>query len=145
MTMNTNQNNVTTQKRLNREEKKAAYALGSRLYQQGKYREALELFMVLYAQEPNNLTFYEASMTCEKILTEYNKALSYYSLASLLDPTNLSYTLAIAECQLRLGDAAQAIKTLMNLSEIALERTPEPTELLYQIEALLAECRKPLH
>lgn len=143
--MNHTHHSVSTLKILSREEKKEVYTIGYQLYQERKYQEALELFRLIYSQEPNNTTFYEAVTTCEKVLKEYTKALKYYGLASLLDPSNLAYPLAIAECQLRLGETSQAIKTLMNLSEIALDTTPEPTELLYQIEALLAECRKSLH
>lgn len=144
--MNSNYNLESVEsKMLSKNEREACYSLGYYLYQNEQYEEALPFFALLTCLEPTNATYHYVVGACEKMLGKYEEAMKDYGIAFLLDSSNFSYGIEIAQCQLANGQTPQAIDTLMKLAKMGLEIKPEPTEFVYQIEELLALCRKDLH
>lgn len=97
------------------EEKDALYTLGYIFYGQEKYAEAIPFFTLLSLYEPNSARNYAALAACQKMTKSYEKAISNYAVALLLEPAHIEYILHIAECQIAALYSAGAIDTLNQL------------------------------
>jgi type III secretion system low calcium response chaperone LcrH/SycD len=94
------------------EEQNARYALAVNFYRQGKYPEAVRLFGSLLLADHFDRRYYMGFAACLQMQQRHADALKYYSVASALDLTDPVAVMHCAQCQLALGDRAQAQKAL---------------------------------
>lgn len=94
------------------------YAQGFHLYNSGQYRDAIEIFQWLMMVDSNEVKYIFALAACFHSLKEYNKAISLYSLNSVLDKDNPIPHYHSADCFIQLADFSSAMLSL----EIVLQR-----------------------
>lgn len=98
----------------------ALYALGHNLYSASRYEDALQVFAFLSRHnhlEPRYLNAYAGSL---QMVKSYAEAITFYSLASLMDIDNPLPTYHTAECMLALGwvtEAQQALDFVLSQSD----------------------------
>jgi type III secretion system low calcium response chaperone LcrH/SycD len=105
---------------LNARELEAVYTQGYRLYNQGRWMEALQMFSFLAFQDHLERRYQVARAGCLQMLKRYEDALSAYGLASLMDATDPEVLLHMAECLLALrrrDDAQTALEAIAALTD----------------------------
>lgn len=119
------------------------YAQAYRLYNTGKYDEALQLFrilVVLNAMEPKYILGLAASF---HLLKEYQNAIQSYTLCSTLDPKSPLPSYHSADCFIQMKDDLSAMVCL----EMAIERAgnqPEYAKIKERALLSLAHLKKQL-
>ncbi|MEC4720734.1 SycD/LcrH family type III secretion system chaperone [Noviherbaspirillum sp. CPCC 100848] len=93
------------------------YALGSELYNQGRYSDAMKAFGFLVIHNQWEKRFVNAYAASLQMCKRYEDALQYYSLASVMDMRDPVPTFHTAECMIALGqllEATQALEIVVN-------------------------------
>lgn len=95
------------------------YALGSDLYNQGRYADAMKAFGFLVIHNQWEKRFVSAFAASLQMCKRYEDAIQYYSFASVMDMRDPVPTFHTAECMIalgQLGDAKQALEIVVNQS-----------------------------
>lgn len=121
------------------------YGQAYRLYNSGKYREALETFKFLVMVNSTEQKFLMGLGACYHMLKYYEPAIQTYMMCSVLDPDNPVPHYHMSDCNIQLKDPIGAIISL----EMAVKRAgikPEYQALkdraLLTIESLKKEMNK---
>ncbi|WP_292933883.1 SycD/LcrH family type III secretion system chaperone [Noviherbaspirillum sp.] len=88
------------------------YTLGSNLYKQGRYSDAMKAFGFLVIHNQWERRYVSAFAATLHMLKHYEDAIQYYSLASVMDMRDPVPTFHTAECMIPLGrldDAKEAL------------------------------------
>ena len=113
----------------------ALYALGHSLYSQTRYQEAMKVFGYLVMHNHLERCYISAFASSLQMLKRYEEAITYYSLASIMDMSDPLPTFYTCECLLALGhknEASQGLELVIKQSQ-----TPERSELKKCAEARL--------
>lgn len=94
------------------------YALGHNLYNQARWTEALKVFSFLSYHNHFEQRFHVARGACQQMLKQYEEALGAYGAAYVLDASDPSVSLHIAECLIALGKKEEARGALENVAEL---------------------------
>lgn len=97
------------------EQQELVYAMAHSLIIQGQYADAIRYLGLLTLVAPTDVRFLSALGLSYQMSQLYDEAISVYSLAAFVDPEDMKLTLAVAECQLFKGDAAEAKATLVSV------------------------------
>lgn len=121
------------------------YGQAYRLYNTGKYKDAIQLFrllMMLNATEPR---YTMGLAACYHMLKEYDNAVGAYALCSTIDPGNPIPYYHVSDCYIKLNDKHSALLSL----EFALRRVGEKPEyatikdrIIRSIETLKKEIKE---
>lgn len=103
---------------LSGEQLEPMYALGFSLYNQARWSEALKVFSFLTYHSHLEQRFHVARAACLQMLKQYENALQAYGLGYVLDASDPSVSLHIAECLLALGKKEDARGVLENVAEL---------------------------
>jgi type III secretion system low calcium response chaperone LcrH/SycD len=103
---------------IDRKELEPLYALGHNLYNQARWSEALKVFSFLSYHSHLERRFHVARGACQQMLKNYEEALAAYGAAYVLDATDPSVSLHIAECLIGLGKKEEARGALENVAEL---------------------------
>ncbi len=98
----------------------AIYALAYNLYNQARWQEALQTFSFLTYQSHLERRFHVGRGACLQMLGRHDDALRAYLLAHVLDVSEPTVALHIAECLIALhrkDDARTALETVVALTE----------------------------
>ncbi len=122
------------------QEYEAVYALGHSLYSQRRYQDAMKAFTFLVMSDPYEKRFVNAYASCMQVLKEYETAIQFYSMTSIMDMTDPAPTFHTGECMIALGRLKEAGEAL----EIVIQqcKTPEQETMKARAEALMAIINK---
>lgn len=116
----------------------SVYALGHRYYRQARYLDALKAFSFLVMHNPLERKFANAQAASLQMLKQYDNAIAFYSLASVMDMTDPRPTFHTAECLIALGRVEEAIDALNIV--IKQSTAPEFAALNARTQGLLNLC-----
>lgn len=105
----------------------AIYGQAYRLYNTGRYQEAIELFRLLVGLDSAEARYTLGLAACFHMLKEYENAAKIYLVAGILDPKNPIPNFHASDCYIQMKDPASAILFL----EMAIERSENKPE--YQV------------
>lgn len=88
------------------------YALGHSLYSQGRYADAVKAFGFLVMHNHLERRFASAYASSLQMTRQYDKAIEFYTLASMMDMSDPVPTFHTAECMMQVGMMAQAKEAL---------------------------------
>ena len=100
----------------------AMYTVAHGMYVQERYQDAQKLFGFLVACNPFDRRFPQALASSLQMTGEFEKAIEYYSMASVMDIKDPVPTFHTAECLAALGRVAEAREAL----EIVIEQSTAP-------------------
>lgn len=83
---------------------------GFNLFQDGRFRESLDIFVALAAMDPAEAYFQTALGACHLALENLELAESFFNRAIELDPTDLTPFVNRGEVHLRLGNVMEAAR-----------------------------------
>lgn len=86
------------------------YGLASGLYQDGDYKQAIQIFGLLAITDAYDPRFIFSIAACNQCLKLYSRAVVAYLAASILDVKDPKPPFYAAECHIELGDIASAIE-----------------------------------
>ena len=113
------------------------YALGHSMYTQGRYVDAVKAFGFLVIHNHLERRFVNAYASALQMIKSYEDALSFYSLASVMDIEDPAPTFHSGECLLALGridDARQALTfTIRDCKKPAHANLKERAEALLKL------------
>jgi type III secretion system low calcium response chaperone LcrH/SycD len=112
------------------------YTLGSNLYKQGRYFDAMKAFGFLAIHNHWEKRFVMAFAASLHMLKRYEEAIQYYSLASVMDMRDPLPTFHTAECMVPLGRVDDAKEALGFV--IAQSRDEQYADLKERAQAMLA-------
>jgi type III secretion system low calcium response chaperone LcrH/SycD len=100
----------------------ALYALGHNFYSQTRYQEAMKIFGYLVMHNHLESRYISAFASSLQMLKRYEEAITYYSLASVMDMSDPVPTFYTCECLLALGHIREASQGL----ELVIEQSQAP-------------------
>lgn len=100
----------------------AMYAVAHGMYSQERYGDAQKLFNFLVACNPFDRRFHQALASSLQMTGDYEQAISYYSMASVMDMKDPVPTFHTAECLAALGRVTEAREAL----QIVIEQSSSP-------------------
>lgn len=103
---------------LKMEDLEPVYAHGYSLYNQARWTEALQVFSFLTYHSHLEQRFHVARGACLQMMKLYEDALRAYGPAYVLDATDPTVSLHIAECFIALGKKEEARGVLENVAEL---------------------------
>lgn len=116
---------------------KAVYAVAYRLYENGKYEDALKSFQFLGFMDHYEPKYFMGLAACQQMLKQYDKAVESYGYAGILTGLNdPSPALHAAECHLAMGNLEDAASGFRYAHGIAVEK-PELEPLATRAKSLL--------
>jgi type III secretion system low calcium response chaperone LcrH/SycD len=110
------------------------YAQGYRLYNTGKYVEAIHLFRMLILFDPNEAKYLLGLAACFHMLKEYRSAIQTYTMCSMIDPHNPIPFYHSSDCFIQTKDFVSAAVCL----EMAIEKATKPEYAKLKERALLS-------
>lgn len=111
----------------NDEKMEEIYGQAYRLYNTGKYSDAMQLFRLLLILDSTESKYYLGLASCFHMLKEYENAVKVYSIAGIVDPNTPVPHFHASDCYIQMNDKASAILML----ELAVLRSGDKPE--YQI------------
>lgn len=84
------------------------YGQAYRLYQTGKYKEAMQLFRLLMLGNATESKYAFGMAACFHQMKEYKSAVESYALTSMIDPTNPLPYFHASDCYLEMKDKMSA-------------------------------------
>lgn len=119
----------------------AMYAVAHGMYAQERYADAQKLFSFLVACNPFDRRFHLALASSFQMTGDFEKAIGYYSMASVMDMKDPLPTFHTAECLAALGRVTEAREAL----EIVVEQSgaAEHATLKQRASGLLALLARP--
>ena len=113
------------------------YNTGCNLFDQGKYREAAQLFEVACFYRPLATHYLYACGLARQALKDYAAAIPILSSVGMLWPQDPRPPLQLAECHLALGQAEVGVN-MLHLAVALAGQDPQHRALLAYAERLLA-------
>lgn len=121
------------------------YAQAYRLYQTGRYNDAIQMFRLLIMINSTESKYSLGLAACFHMLKEYKNAADTYTVCGIIDPENPIPHYHASDCYLQMKDNVSAIIAL----EIAVKRAGDKPEFktlkdraLLTIESLKKEISK---
>jgi tetratricopeptide (TPR) repeat protein len=105
------------------------------LYEQGKYKEAIENYKYTIKKRPLIMDAYYRISACYEYLKQYDKAIYYLQMAHRIDPKDLYVLNNLARLYVHTGMRDDAINILEELLDI-LPEGEEKNEIRNEIERL---------
>lgn len=93
---------------LSLEDHESLYALAYQLYNATRFQEARRVFQLLVRVSSADVRYASGLAACLHMLGEFRKALEFYAVASVLDPTDCEVLVQMAVCFLAVGRTAEA-------------------------------------
>lgn len=118
------------------------YALGHSLYSQARYADAMRTFGFLVMHNHLEKRFMNAFAASLQMSKNYQDAIKYYSMASLMDMRDPLPTYHTAECMISLGYTAEAKEALQFVVRQSKEQNL--TEVQTRAEAMLNLLAQPV-
>lgn len=84
------------------------YALGHSLYSQGRYQDAMKVFGFLVVHDHLEKRFMNAFASALQMCKQYEEAIKYYTMASVMDMSDPAPTFHTCECMIPLGMVVEA-------------------------------------
>ena len=109
----------------------AMYAVAHGMSAQERYRDAQRLFNFLVACNPFDRRFHQALASSLQMTADYEQAISYYSMASVMDMKDPIPTFHTAECLAALGRVPEAREAL----QIVIEQSSSASHALLKQRA----------
>lgn len=100
------------------------YGQAYRLYNTGKYKEAIQIFRLLLMINSTEPKYAMGLAACFHMLKDYKVAADSYSLVGILDPESPISFYHASDCFLQMGDTASALIAL----EMAIKRAGDKPE-----------------
>jgi type III secretion system low calcium response chaperone LcrH/SycD len=100
------------------------YGQAYRLYNAGKYKDAVKVFRTLLVFNPNEPKYTMGMAACFHMMKEYKAAIDTYAICSVHDPNNPIPHFHATDCYVNLNDPASAIISL----KLAVKRAGEKPE-----------------
>lgn len=97
------------------------YSQAYRLYNTGKYDDAIELFRILTMCDPTESKFAMGLAACFHLLKDFKSAVGTYMLCSMMEPENPVPHFHASDCYLKMNDKVSALIAL----EMAVTRAGE--------------------
>lgn len=94
------------------QELEAVYGQAYRLYNTGKFKDAVDLFRLLIMAEPAESKYALGMAACFHMLKEFTNAVKAYSLYALMDTENPIPYFHQADCFIQMGDPIGAMIAL---------------------------------
>lgn len=120
-------------RRFTPEQLEVIYAMGYSHIQQQQWQQALPIFAFLSQYGPTRAHYLAGLALCLQMAQRHDEAINIWSLKLVLFPDQLSPQLHIAECQLAMGERADAVQTLRQLNAAL----PADVMLKARVQALL--------
>lgn len=100
------------------------YAQAYRLYNTGKYAEAIHLFRILVMLNPMEPKYMVGLAACFHMLKDFSNAVQNYTIASVLDPENPIPHYHCSDCSIQMKEYLSAMLYL----ELTIERCGQKPE-----------------
>jgi type III secretion system low calcium response chaperone LcrH/SycD len=100
------------------------YGQAYRLYNTGKYADAIQLFRLLIMLNPTDAKYTLGLAACMHMLKEYRNAIELYTMCAALDPVSPLPLYHLSDCYLQIKDKFSALVSL----EMTVKRAGEKTE-----------------
>ncbi|MFQ5730250.1 MAG: SycD/LcrH family type III secretion system chaperone [Waddliaceae bacterium] len=120
------------------------YGQAYRLYNNGKYKDAMEMFRLLTMVDANEPKYFMGMAASLHMMKQYKGAVSVYMLCGTLDPLNPVPHYHAADCYIKMKDPFSAIISL----EMAVKRAgdkPEFQAIKERSEAMIKAQKKQLN
>jgi type III secretion system low calcium response chaperone LcrH/SycD len=114
----------------------ALYVVGYQLYENGKYREAVDVFRVLTVLDQTERKYWMGLGASLHMQKEYDRALQCYGYAALLNENDPYAHFHAAECFLVQGKREEAYHVLEVAKSVALHNKEKYNQLLEKIELI---------
>jgi len=121
------------------------YGQAYRLYNAGKYKEAIQLFRLLIMLNAMEAKYTMGLAACYHMLKEYENAIAAYTSCGVIDPLSPIPYYHVSDCYLKMEDKRSALIAL----EFALKRVGEKPEfaiikdrIIRSIESLKQEINQ---
>ena len=118
----------------NERDYEAVYALGHGFYAQARYFDALKAFGFLVMNNPLERRYVNAYASCQQMRKQYDDALAFYALATVMDIADPRPVFHSAECLIALGRIDEALDALGIV--IAQSEAPQQQALKSRAQAL---------
>jgi type III secretion system low calcium response chaperone LcrH/SycD len=105
----------------------ALYGQAYRLYNTGKYQDAIQIFRMLIILNPPQGKYMLGLAACFHMLKDWENAIKVYTICSIVDSENPIPLFHASDCYIQMRDRASAIIAL----EMAIQRAKDKQE--YQI------------
>ena len=100
------------------------YGQAYRLYNTGKYKEAIQIFRLLIMINSTDSKYAMGLAACFHMMKDFKAALDAYSIVSVVDPESPISFYHSSDCFMQMGDQASALIAL----EMAIKRAGEKPE-----------------
>lgn len=100
------------------------YGQAYRLYNTGKYKEAIQIFRLLLMINSTETKYAMGLAACFHMMKDYKTAVDSYSLVALIDPESPIPFYHSSDCLMQMGDPVSAVIAL----EMAIKRAGEKPE-----------------
>lgn len=100
----------------------ALYAHAYRLFNTGKFEDAILLFRFLIVLDPTEVKYALGMAACLQMQKDYKMAAAAYAFASSVDATNPMPFYYASDCYIRLGDLENAKSVLKKTIELSGEK-----------------------
>lgn len=120
------------------------YGQAYRLYNTGKYRDAIQLFKLLLMLNSTDPRYTMGLAACYHMLKEYENAIGAYTLCGVIDPNSPIPHYHVSDCYLKINDKRSALIAL----EFALKRVgdkPEYQTIKDRITRSIDSIKKEIH
>ncbi|MDR3625069.1 MAG: SycD/LcrH family type III secretion system chaperone [Chlamydiales bacterium] len=85
------------------------YGVANHLYETGHYKEGIDVFDKLFMLDVSSYRYALGAAACRHQLKQYAKAIAYYMIAGINNPSNPAPSFFAAECSLELGEKESAL------------------------------------
>lgn len=100
------------------------YGQAYRLYNTGKYRDAMQLFRLLIMLNASEAKYTMGLAACFHMLKDFRSAVETYAICGMLDPSNPIPHFHASDCYIQMGDMLAALISL----EMAVKRSGNKPE-----------------
>lgn len=114
----------------------AMYAIGFKLYENGKYKEAVDVFRVLTVLDKEQKKHWLGLGASYQQLKDYDRALQSYAYAALLDERDPFVHFHAAECFLSQKKLKEGVHVLNIAKTVALDNKDVYNQLLTRIDLI---------
>ena len=117
------------------------YGQAYRLYNTGKYKEAIKIFRLLLTINATEPKYAMGLAACFHMSKDYKSAVDSYSIASMIDPNSPIPLYHASDCYIKMGDPVSAIVMLETAKKRAGEK-PEFKTLKDRVNMTLESLNK---
>lgn len=121
------------------------YGQAYRLYNTGKYKEAIQIFRLLIMINSTEPKYAMGLAACFHMMKDYQMAVNTYSIVGIIDPESPISFYHASDCFMQMGDPVSALVSL----EMAIKRAAEKPEFrtlkdraILTVESLKKEIEK---